>query len=110
MGSTCEEENFAFIEAIFEVLVSRHPVEEIPCDQSVVALGNPVSASFVKQLPSATVKHSPDRLHQDFDAKLQGVAANSTTWCTSVGNARGEVLSSLTTSECLSNLKRVAIT
>lgn len=41
--------------------------------------------------------------------KLQGVASKSAAWCTNVGNERGEVLVSiLTTSECLSNLKRLA--
>lgn len=41
--------------------------------------------------------------------KLQGKAASSASWCTNVGNERGEVLLSLlTTSESLSNLEKMA--
>ena len=41
--------------------------------------------------------------------KLQGASANSVSWCTNVGNEKGEVLLSiLTTSESLSNLDRMA--
>lgn len=41
--------------------------------------------------------------------KLQGKCANSASWCTNVGNERGEILLSLlTTSESLSNLGKMA--
>jgi hypothetical protein len=41
--------------------------------------------------------------------KLQGIAANSASWCTNVGNEDGSILLSLlTTSESNSNLKRMA--
>lgn len=41
--------------------------------------------------------------------KLQGTAAKSASWCTNVGNERGEVLVSLmTTSESISNLQMMA--
>ena len=41
--------------------------------------------------------------------KLQGKSANSASWCTNVGNERGEILLSLlTTSESLSNLGQMA--